>query len=113
MKTNAGTLAAPMPYFGGKSGACELVWTLFGNPENYVEAFAGSAAMLLGRPHDPGVETINDFDGFIAGGSRAMNHFQAACKMASNLKRIKRQAVKREQQKAILRELLAGLRGGK
>lgn len=74
MKTNAGTLAAPMPYFGGKSGACELVWSLFGNPENYVEAFAGSAAMLLGRPDKPGVETINDFDGFIANFWRAIAH---------------------------------------
>jgi len=41
-----------------------------------------------------------------------MNHFKAACKMSKNLKRIKLQAVKREQQKSILRELLAGLRGG-
>ena len=62
MKTMAGTLAAPYPYFGGKSGACELVWSLLGNPANYVEPFAGSAAMLLGRPDEPGVETINDYD---------------------------------------------------
>lgn len=42
-----------------------------------------------------------------------MAHFKAVCKMSNNLKRIKRQTVKREQQKSILRELLAGLRGGK
>jgi hypothetical protein len=72
MKTAAGTLAAPFPYFGGKSGACELAWSLMGNPANYVEAFAGSAAMLLGRPHDPGIETINDFDGFVANFWRAI-----------------------------------------
>jgi len=48
MKTNAGTLAAPFPYFGGKSGACETVWAAFGTVDNYVEPFAGSAAMLLG-----------------------------------------------------------------
>jgi len=48
MKTNAGTLAAPFPYFGGKSGACETVWKAFGTVDNYVEPFAGSAAMLLG-----------------------------------------------------------------
>ena len=72
MKTNAGTLAAPMPWFGGKSGACELVWALFGDTENYVEPFAGSAAMLLGRPHEPRVETINDFDGMCANFWRAI-----------------------------------------
>ena len=72
MKTAVGTLAAPFPYFGGKSGACELVWSLMGNPANYVEAFAGSAAMLLGRPDDSGVETINDFDGFVANFWRAI-----------------------------------------
>jgi site-specific DNA-adenine methylase len=72
MKTAAGTLAAPFPYFGGKSGACALAWSLMGNPANYVEAFAGSAAMLLGRPDDAGVETINDFDGFVANFWRAI-----------------------------------------
>lgn len=51
MKTVAGTLAAPFPYFGGKSLACETVWSLLGNPVNYAEPFAGSAAMLLGRPN--------------------------------------------------------------
>ena len=51
MKSVAGTLAAPFPYFGGKSLACETVWAALGDPENYVEPFAGSAAMLLGRPN--------------------------------------------------------------
>jgi DNA adenine methylase len=74
MRSNADTLAAPFPYFGGKSGACELVWSLLGNPQNYVEPFAGSAAMLLGRPDGPAVETINDFDGFVANFWRAITH---------------------------------------
>lgn len=47
MRSLAGTLAAPFPYFGGKSLACETVWAALGNPENYVEPFAGSAAMPL------------------------------------------------------------------
>ena len=50
MRSLAGTIAAPFPYFGGKSLACETVWAALGDPENYVEPFAGSAAMLLGRP---------------------------------------------------------------
>jgi hypothetical protein len=28
------TLAAPFPYFGGKSLACETVWAALGDPEN-------------------------------------------------------------------------------
>jgi DNA adenine methylase len=48
MISQAGTIAAPFPYFGGKSGACETVWKAFGTVDNYVEPFAGSAAMLLG-----------------------------------------------------------------
>lgn len=72
MKTSAGTLAAPFPYFGGKSGACEQVWQAFGAVDNYVEAFAGSAAMLLGAPDGKRVETINDADGFVANFWRAI-----------------------------------------
>ncbi len=65
-------LAAPFPYFGGKSGACEQVWAAFGRVDNYVEAFAGSAAMLLGAPEGKRVETINDMDGFVANFWRAI-----------------------------------------
>lgn len=72
MRTNAGTLAAPFPYFGGKSGACAQVWEAFGDIANYVEAFAGSAAMLLGAPDGKRVETINDADGFVANFWRAI-----------------------------------------
>ena len=60
------TLKAPFPYFGGKSGAAATVWEAFGTVDNYVEAFAGSAAMLLGAPQGKRIETINDFDGFVA-----------------------------------------------
>jgi site-specific DNA-adenine methylase len=72
MKSIAGTLAAPFPWFGGKSNACEPVWAAFGVVDNYVEPFAGSAAMLLGAPDGKRVETINDFDGFVANFWRAI-----------------------------------------
>ena len=65
--------SAPFPYFGGKSGACELVWALFGAVQNYVEPFAGSAAMLLGAPDAKRIETINDADGFVANFWRAIS----------------------------------------
>lgn len=72
MKSLAGTLAAPFPYFGGKSLASGAVWAALGEPENYIEPFAGSAAMLLGRPSIGKVETINDADGLVANFWRAV-----------------------------------------
>jgi DNA adenine methylase len=72
MKSIAGSLAAPFPYFGGKSLACATVWAAFGDVCNYVEPFAGSAAMLLGAPAGKRVETINDADGFVANFWRAV-----------------------------------------
>jgi len=78
VKSLAGTLAAPFPYFGGKSLACESVWAALGDPPNYVEPFAGSAAMLLGRRAAGPIETINDADGFVANFWRAVAHDPAA-----------------------------------
>ena len=72
MKSIANLLAAPFPYFGGKANACSEVWAAFGLVDNYVEAFAGSAAMLLGAPDGKRIETINDFDGMVANFWRAI-----------------------------------------
>ena len=72
MRTVTGALAAPFPYFGGKSLACKQVWAAFGDVKNYVEPFCGSAAMLLGAPEGKRVETINDFDGFVSNFWRAI-----------------------------------------
>lgn len=61
--------------FGGKSRAAPAVWAAFGDGvKNYVEPFAGSAAMLLAAPEGPRIETINDFDGFVANFWRALAH---------------------------------------
>ena len=67
-------LEAPFPYFGGKSGAVAEVWAAFGPVKNYVEPFAGSAAMLLGAPPGKRIETINDADGMVANFWRAIAH---------------------------------------
>mgnify|MGYP003600559401 CR=1 FL=1 len=68
-------LKAPFPYFGGKSKAAPAVWAAFGGGvKNYVETFAGSAAMLLAAPEGKRIETINDFDGFVANFWRALAH---------------------------------------
>ena len=65
--------SAPFPYFGGKSRAAPLVWSRFGDVDNYVEPFCGSAAMLLSAPEGQRTETINDLDGFVANFWRALS----------------------------------------
>jgi hypothetical protein len=67
-------LKAPFPWFGGKSRVSDDVWKRFGDTPNYVEPFAGSMAVLLGRPveHTSKTETVNDLDGFIANFWRAV-----------------------------------------
>ena len=65
-------MRAPFPWFGGKSRVSELVWERFGNPPNYVEPFFGSGAVLLARPHQAKIETINDRDCFVANFWRAL-----------------------------------------
>ena len=65
-------MRAPFPWFGGKSKVAPLVWDRFGNVRNYVEPFAGSLAVLLGRPSDPKIETVNDLDCWIANFWRAL-----------------------------------------
>ncbi len=66
------TLKAPFPWFGGKRKVASEVWARFGDVPNYVEPFFGSGAVLLGRPHAPSLETVNDLDGYVANLWRAM-----------------------------------------
>lgn len=67
-------LKAPFPWFGGKSRVAHLVWGAFGNTANYVEPFAGSLAVVLGRPHAPRIETVNDKDCYLANFWRAVQY---------------------------------------
>lgn len=68
-----GPLRAPFPWFGGKSRVAHLVWAAFGDVQNYVEPFAGSLAVLLGRPTAPRIETVNDLDCYVANFWRAVH----------------------------------------
>ncbi len=71
---NPQPLKAPFPAFGGKSKVAGLVWSHLGNPANFIEPFANSAATLLLRP-DPGkIETINDANDYVANFWRAVKH---------------------------------------
>ena len=65
-------LRAPFPWFGGKSRVAGIVWDRFGDVRNYVEPFAGSLAVLLGRPTQAKIETVNDLDCWIANFWRAL-----------------------------------------
>jgi DNA adenine methylase len=70
------TLKAPFPWFGGKSLVAPIVWERFGDVAVYAEPFAGSLAVLLGRPpeHERVFESVNDKDGFIVNAWRAIVH---------------------------------------
>ena len=65
-------MTAPFPWFGGKSRVAGVTWDRFGDVDNYVEPFFGSGAVLLGRPHEPRVETVNDADCYLANFWRAL-----------------------------------------
>jgi DNA adenine methylase len=67
-------LKAPFPWFGGKSRVAPIVWERFGNVPNYVEPFFGSGAVLLGRPHAAGIETVNDKDALLCNAWRAIQY---------------------------------------
>jgi hypothetical protein len=74
VKARMPKLKAPFPAFGGKSKVASLVWDRLGDVDNYIEPFCNSAACLLSRPHEPRVETINDWDCYVANFWRATAH---------------------------------------
>lgn len=60
------------PYFGSKALVAPAIWEAFGDVPNYVEPFAGSAAVHLARPHVGKVVTLNELNGFITNFLRAV-----------------------------------------
>jgi site-specific DNA-adenine methylase len=67
-------MKSPFPWFGGKSHVADLVWERFGDVQNYVEPFFGSGAVLLERPTEAGIETVNDLDCMVANFWRALKN---------------------------------------
>ncbi len=49
-----------------------MIWARLGDVDAYNEPFAGSLAVLLSRPHEPRVETVNDLDCYLANFWRAL-----------------------------------------
>lgn len=68
------TLKAPFPWFGGKRHVAQQVWEALGDVALYTEPFAGSLAVLLGRPawHRGHLETVNDADDYLTNFWRAL-----------------------------------------
>ena len=67
-------LQAPFVWFGGTRKVAAEVWGALGDVDNYVEPFAGSLAVLLGRPgrHRRRAETVNDADSYLSNFWRAL-----------------------------------------
>jgi hypothetical protein len=74
MNTKQNNLKAPFPAFGGKSQVARVVWSRLGDVRNFIEPFCFSAAMLLLRPHEPKIETVNDLNAYVANFWRAIRH---------------------------------------
>ena len=72
--TNDECQKAPFPWFGGKRRVADEVWEALGDVQNYAEPFAGSLAVLLGRPHkhECKAETVNDKDAYLSNFWRAL-----------------------------------------
>jgi len=68
------SLKAPFPYFGTKKKVAQLMWSLLGDVDVYIEPFAGSLAVLLARPttHQGTVEVVNDLDSELSNVWRAL-----------------------------------------
>jgi site-specific DNA-adenine methylase len=82
-------MKAPFPWYGGKSRVAHLIWQALGNPDHYIEPFAGSLATLLARPphHLPAKgETVGDLDGHLVNTWRCIQRHPA--EMAAEIERL-------------------------
>lgn len=71
-------LRAPLPFFGGKRDAADLIWARLGSTRQYIEPFVGSAAVLLAAPQVASLEVVGDANGFIANFWRCVRNQPAA-----------------------------------
>src|SRR4051794_2709524 len=73
------------PYFGGKAKVAPLVWEYLGDPELYIEPFAGSLAVLLARPTTARTEIVVDLDGLLLNFWRAVQHWPTMSKYLTGM----------------------------
>ena len=71
-------MQAPFPHPASKHDIAKSVWTRFGDPDCYIEPFAGSAAILFARPNIVGREVLNDLNGFYTNFYRSVQRDPAA-----------------------------------
>ena len=76
--TESPPMQAPFPHPASKYDIAKAVWSRFGDPDCYIEPFAGSAAILFSRPSVVGRELINDINGFYSNFFRAIQRDPAA-----------------------------------
>lgn len=78
ISADSGDSSKPMTpcfvYPGGKREVVDIVWKRFGDVQNYNEPFAGSLAVMLGRPFPIRTETVNDANPYITNFYRAVKH---------------------------------------
>lgn len=67
-------LKSPYQYFGSKRTVCPAIWERLGNPDVFIDPFFGSGAILLGRPHEGGLEVVNDADSLLCNAWRAITY---------------------------------------
>lgn len=64
-RPKATILKCPWPYMGAKGRVARICWEALGDASNFIDPFAGSNAILLGRPGGAsGRETVNDVNAF-------------------------------------------------
>jgi len=63
----------PYIWFGGKRKVAPQIWRGLGDVDHYVEPFFGGGSVWLARPHEPRLETVNDYDGFVSNFWRAVH----------------------------------------
>ena len=67
-------IVSPVMRYGGKARAAPLVWEAIGNPNCFIDPFAGSLAVPLRAPHVLKKVVLNDLDDLLVNFWRALQH---------------------------------------
>ena len=67
-------IVSPVVRYGGKARAAPLVWEAIGDPQCFIDPFAGSLAVPLRAPHVLKKVVLNDLDDLLVNFWRALQH---------------------------------------